>query len=209
MQPDGESAGRRGRVRHGSPLIDSYARLLPGRHIGRPLRECVGVAMKYDDEARNAALDCLAANEGDYRATSASTGISVGTLRRWARQARGPTRGEELTQLRAELVAFKAQAGAQQGTSDLAEDKALGWMHDRLLPRLIDDALQLSESIEAVIDDAPLNQRASALNQILDKVLKLLDILPRNEEPVLRVEFVDPDGTTHETPFWSRKDSDE
>ena len=72
---------------------------------------------------------------------------------------------------------------------------------------MIEDAIRLSESIEEVIDEAPLNQRATALNQMIDKIIKLSKELPQTGEQVIRIEFIDPDGTTHETPYWSRDHS--
>lgn len=164
---------------------------------------------KYDDETRNAALDCLAANEGDYEATSTALGISETTLRRWAKPEDEQVSGDALAALYEELAAIKAQIKARPMTAESEDDDLRVWLHDRLLPHLIDDAMALSASIKDVIDDAPLSQRAGALNQVLDKILKLSQLYPRNEEPVLRVEFVDPDGTTHDTPFWTKRDSGE
>ena len=160
--------------------------------------------MRYSDEERQAALDCLAANEGDFQRTSTDTGVSVRTLRKWARQAREDSSGGDLTQVRAQLAAYQQHLRDNPLPEDMLE--AAG---RRLMLSMIDDALRLSESIEEVIDDAPLNQRASALNQLIDKIIKLSKELPQTGEQVIRVEFIDPDGTAHETPYWSRSDPDE
>ena len=160
--------------------------------------------MRYSDEERQAALDCLAANEGDFQRTSADTGISVGTLRKWARRAREDSSGGDLTQVRAQLAAYQQHLRDNPLPEDMLE--AAG---RRLMLSMIDDALRLSESIEEVIDDAPLNQRASALNQLIDKIIKLSKELPQTGEQVIRIEYVWPDGTAHETPYWTRGHSDE
>ena len=72
---------------------------------------------------------------------------------------------------------------------------------------MLEDARQLAGSLQEVIDDAPLGQRATALNQLLDKILKIMALLPRQEEVLVRVEFQGEDGATHEAPPWAEADS--
>lgn len=88
-------------------------------------------------------------------------------------------------------------------------------MHDteqepllRLYTHLLDDALRLAESLEDVIDDAPLNQRVHALSQLIDKIIKLAAVLPRpaEAERVIRHEYRYADGTIHPTPPWADED---
>ncbi|MAS34873.1 MAG: hypothetical protein CL610_12755 [Anaerolineaceae bacterium] len=161
--------------------------------------------MRYSEEQRQAALDRLAANNGDYPQTSTETGVPVATLRRWAhgkKPAPPASRGDGLAQLRTQLAAYK------QAIRDRPEpDNLLERASTHLLLSMIEDAIRLSESIEEVIDEAPLNQRATALNQMIDKIIKLSKELPQTGEQVIRIEFIDPDGTTHETPYWSRDHS--
>ncbi len=157
--------------------------------------------MRYSDEERQAALDCLAANEGNYAQTSKQTGISVKTLKRWAQQE--ATSGDELRQLRVQLAAFRSQESTTRH-----EDPRLQFA-EKVLVILMDDAIRLADSIDEVIDDAPLNQRSAALNQLLGNIMKLMALLPPIEENVTRVEFIDCDDTAHETPYWSRNDPDE
>lgn len=79
-----------------------------------------------------------------------------------------------------------------------------------LLDELTGNALDLASSLGEVIDDAPLNQRAAALAQIIDRIMKLAALLPPPKtEQVFRIEYVDPDGSIHNAPFWARKDSEE
>lgn len=162
--------------------------------------------MRYSDERRHEALACLVANGGNFRKTAADTGISERTLRRWTRQA--PTPGDALRQLRDEFEVFKHRL-REDDRRDAEDDETMGWLRQRMLPTLIESALLLADTLDDV-DDAPLNQRATALNQVLGNILKLLDILPGIEEPILRVEFIDPtDGTAHDAPFWARDNTEE
>jgi hypothetical protein len=163
---------------------------------------------RYDDETQQATLDCLAANEGDYQATSDVTGVSVTTLRRWAKRENTPVYGDEVVRLRGELAGLKAKIEAQPLTSESAGDDMRAWLHNNVLPHLIEGALLLSSSIPEVIEQASLSQRVTALNQLLDKIMKLLALVPTYGEQVLRVEYVHPDGTIHGTPHWAEDDSE-
>ncbi|MCY3944696.1 MAG: hypothetical protein OXF44_00245 [Anaerolineaceae bacterium] len=151
--------------------------------------------MPYDAETRRAALACLAAQEGNYREASAATGISVSTLRRWARQKRQGYRSGAAAQQDANRPAPAPPGDPQQQLERL------------VLVDLLKDARQLAGSLQEVIDDAPLGQRATALNQLLDKILKIMALLPRQEEVLVRVEFQGEDGAAHEAPPWAGADS--
>ena len=151
--------------------------------------------MPYDAETRRAALACLAAQEGNYRKASAATGISVSTLRRWTRQEGGAKRKGAAAQQDAIRPAPAPPGDAQQQLERL------------VLVNMLEDARQLAGSLQEVIDDAPLGQRATALNQLLDKILRIMALLPRQEEVLVRVEFQGEDGATHEAPPWAGADS--
>ena len=151
--------------------------------------------MPYDAETRRAALACLAAQEGNYRKASAATGISVSTLRRWARQERRANRGDA------------AAPGGAIGPAPDRPGDAQQQLERLVLVNMLEDARQLAGSLQDVIDDAPLGQRATALNQLLDKILKIMALLPRQEEVLVRVEFQGEDGAAHETPPWAGADS--
>ena len=160
--------------------------------------------MPYSDEQRQAALDCLAASGGDFQQASAATGISPGTLRRWARQEPSASYDQELTALVDQLAAYKQHLLEQP-----MPDNPLERGGTVLMLSMLENAILLSESIQPVITDAPLNQRATALSQIIDKAIRLSKELPQTGEQVIRVEFIDPDGTAHPTPYWSRGHSDQ
>lgn len=152
--------------------------------------------MPYDAETRRAALACLAAQAGDYRKAGAATGISVSTLRRWARQESQENRsGAAAAPLAAARPPSAPQGDAQQQLERL------------VLVNMLEDARQLAGSLQEVIDDAPLGQRATALNQLLDKILKIMALLPRQEEVLVRVEFQGEDGAAHDAPPWAEADS--
>ncbi|MCY3719497.1 MAG: helix-turn-helix domain-containing protein [Anaerolineaceae bacterium] len=151
--------------------------------------------MPYDAETRRAALACLAAQEGNYRKAGAATGISVSTLRRWARQERQGCRSHAVAQQDAIGHAPAPPGDAQQQLEHL------------VLVNMLEDARQLAGSLQEVIDDAPLGQRATALNQLLDKILRIMALLPRQEEVLVRVEFQGEDGAAHEAPPWAGADS--
>ncbi len=139
------------------------------------------MARHYTEAEKAAALERLAASGGSFVRASRETGIPASTLRGWARKAGG--------------VCAPLPAGADA----LAQ----------LQQALIRDAVALALSLDEAIDDAPLGQRAAALNQLIDKILKLADRLPAGSEQVIRIEYGDPDGTTHQAPPWARDDPSE
>lgn len=57
------------------------------------------------------------------------------------------------------------------------------------------------------------NQRVAAfrvLMALIETVLKLEKWMPRDEKEgsVIRIEYIDPDGSIHQTPPWAREDSE-
>ncbi len=156
--------------------------------------------MRYSDTQRQAALDCLAANEGDFRRTSAETGITVRSLRKWMREAQ--VSGEKLIEIQKRLAALQQHIQINEAADPREQ------LRDTMLVNLIENAVPLSKSMNADIETATLAQKAAALNHILGMIFKLLELLPFREQ-VIRVEFLDEDGTTHKTPYWARKHSGE
>ena len=156
--------------------------------------------MHYSDEQRQAALDCLAANEGDFKRTTAETGITVRTLHKWAREAQANE--EELTEIQKRLAALQEYLSITQA------DDPREQLRDTVLVNLIQNAIPISMSMHTDIETATLAQKAAALNHILGMIFKLLELLPFREQ-VIRVEFIDADGTTHKTPYWARNHTGE
>jgi hypothetical protein len=72
-------------------------------------------------------------------------------------------------------------------------------------------AIQLIDGMEEAVPEAPLNQRVTMLKALIDGVLKLEARMPQEEEDgrVIRIEYVDPDGSIHQTPYWAREDSED
>ncbi|HLV35352.1 MAG TPA: hypothetical protein VKY59_09575, partial [Spirillospora sp.] len=96
--------------------------------------------MRYTDEERHAALDCLAANEGDYRRTSTQTGVSVRTLRKWARQEQ--VSAEEIWQLRQQIAAFQQYRQIEPPKNPREK------VRDALLERVGRDAIRLAGTMD-------------------------------------------------------------
>jgi hypothetical protein len=140
------------------------------------------MSKRYTDDERAQALERLDANRGDFHLTSAETGISVGTLRQWKR---------------------RSHKNAEQIVEESL--KYLKYLQEQL----IDNAVKLAESLEAATVDAPLNHRAAALGQLIDRIIKLAERIPQavQREQVIRIEYRDPDGSIHSTPYWARGDS--
>jgi transposase-like protein len=81
-----------------------------------------------------------------------------------------------------------------------------------LRERLIDNVMQLADSLDKAIDEAPLNQRAGALAQLVDRLIKLAEKLGSNEGQsgkVWTIEHKYPDGSRHPVPPWAGTDSEE
>ena len=182
----------------------------------------------YRPEIRAAALKCLEALDGSVALTSEISGIPTRTLNRWRREQRSRRQlareqllqeqdsaagaaekrrrqaEAQLRQLRQQRAARLDDSGARRaGRPDSPQAR----LEELALVQLLDEATHLADSLGEAIDDAPLGQRATALNQLLDKILRILALLPRQEEVLVRVEFQDPDGTAHSTPPWARDDS--
>ena len=94
--------------------------------------------------------------------------------------------------------------GPGLGVSDLPSEttEAFQTLHDKLLP--IADTLA-NRIIEA-IDDAPLNQRVTALSQLIDRITKLAALLPEPDD-----EDEDDDGKPFKIAFdvIPKEDSDD
>ncbi len=151
----------------------------------------------YSAARRKAALEYLATHGGNYQETSRATGIGHKTLSRWVQEA-------------GRAAALKR---TRESWKRETQEEARARLEQLALENMLQEALRLSASLGEAIEDAPLGQRATALNQLLDKILKVLALAQGNvaaqEEVRVRVEFQDTDGSLHETPFWARANSEE
>ncbi len=139
--------------------------------------------MPYTHEERQAALTQLKRRNYDYEQTSADTGVSRRTLKRWHDDART----KQLDALQEKIEDLHAQ--------------------------LAENALHLAQALDDSIDGAPLNQVSSALGVVVDRFLKVDDHIAQvkqaeNEtnEQVIRIEYQYPDSTIHHAPPWANPD---
>lgn len=136
------------------------------------------MSRRYTPEAKRQALAWLEANGANYAEASTQTGIPANTLRRWHEQ--------------------QLEAQAQSDVETL----------HCLRRKLIDGAHKLAASLDEVLAEAPLNQRAGALGIVIDRYLKLGEALPQEaQEQVIRIEYKYPDGSIHSVPPWARQNS--
>jgi transposase-like protein len=135
--------------------------------------------------------------------------------RRW----RAYTIDEKITALRV-LEANRGNLSVTSQQTGIPRGTLRGWRRqfgiktempvdlEQLRQRLIAEALELASHIHQAIHEAPLNHRAAALNQMLDKIFKLTELLEEEKAdelqeantPVLRIEYVDEYGQVHATP---------
>jgi hypothetical protein len=101
-------------------------------------------------------------------------------------------------------VSFLVSTGRKETFMSNPEERRM----KRVRRRLSLTAVKLMESLdEDTINAAPLNQRAAALGIVLDRLMKLHQTAEKSsEEEVLRIEYRDPDGSIHSTPYWARED---
>ena len=151
------------------------------------------MAQSYSSDERAVALRVLQRLEGNLSAASRETGISPRTLKRWAD-------GKS-------IAGKKDGGGNEPGNND-----DLYGQTKSLQASLLDTSLQLVQAMGERINDAPLNQLASALGMAVDRFLKLDEYIQQNAlaqgEQKLYVEYLYPDGSIHGSPPWARDDSE-
>lgn len=145
------------------------------------------MARRYTLTDQIAGLDAIDNANGDYETASAQTGYSPNRLRGWDKQRNDIRREQHLHEREQDARRM------QQICNQIAE-RAL-----RIVEEMDDET----------IANAPLNQLSSALGVLVDRYIKLQDLLPELEtEQVIRIEYYYPDGTTHSTPPWAETDSE-
>ncbi|MDX1992702.1 MAG: transposase [bacterium] len=119
----------------------------------------------------------------DVATISEATGIAVGTLRAWQRKHEQ----ERASHLRAEM--------------------------QRLEARLIESSHTLLDGLAAMVENAPLNQRATALGIFIDRCLKLQAATALHDAQtsgaIIRVEYLYPDGQVQQRPPWAEAASEQ
>lgn len=145
------------------------------------------MAKRYSQKEQRAAVARLLAEPGlSVRQLAAEMGVSASTLRRW-RQSYAPTPTPD------------------ESDAPLSSSQMIALLRERL----IKSAVTLASSLDEVVDKAPLNQRATALSQLIDKIIKLAEQLPVEHEQVIRIEYLHPDGSIRQRPPWAEDDSTE
>lgn len=145
------------------------------------------MAKRYSQKEQRAAVARLLAEPGlSVRQLAAEMGVSVSTLHRW-RQSYAPTPTPD------------------ESDAPLSSSQMIALLRERL----IKSAVTLASSLDEVVDNAPLNQRATALSQLIDKIIKLAEQLPVEHEQVIRIEYLHPDGSIRQRPPWAEDDSTE
>jgi len=138
----------------------------------------------HTDLEKQQILRCLVANNGDTQLTSIQTGVPVRTLRDWRMKYLPPEWRRQHFQ-----GAFPLADGRQFPPLPANESQALRDIQRRLMEMVN----RLSLSIDEVIDEAPLIQRAAALSQFIDRVIKISAQLPPDPQDYLIEDELDDD----------------
>ena len=117
---------------------------------------------RYSKEFKADAIRQLAVNGRNFRLTSSETGVHILTLRKWW--------------LEYQEVAAQTDAEIQS--------------LNHLRHELIENALRLARELRAANGSVTFSQRATALNQLMDKVIRLMDKLPEEEvEEMIHIAY--------------------
>lgn len=132
------------------------------------------MSRRYSDLERHLILQRFAANAFNITATSRETGVSERTLFRWQSKyfmSLTPqlTQSQEKPSLATLPQIPPLPESEQQALRDIQR-------------QLMEKVNRLSHSIDEAIDEAPLAQRAVALSQLIDRVIKLASYLPTNPQ---------------------------
>lgn len=143
----------------------------------------------YTDEEKRLVLDRLIANHGDVDLTVSQTGVPERTIARWKQTAQrdGSLRPMSMPPPMPPTDTLNSPpslAGEGPGVGVLSEE--ITERLTTLREEMLDAADTLSRSIISAIDEAPLNQRVTALSQLIDRIIKVATQLPNEEE----IEYV-------------------
>ncbi|MBI1281402.1 MAG: hypothetical protein GC179_24965 [Anaerolineaceae bacterium] len=143
----------------------------------------------YTDEEKRLVLDRLIANNYDVGLTADKFRLPTATIYRWMNAANVTKPVHSQLQQQHQLQHFENSdsprpEGEGQGVKvdSLPPEttEAFQALHDKLLILLN----TISDRIEEAIDDAPLNQRVSALSQLMNTISKIVALLPEEEEEI-------------------------
>ncbi|MBL8120790.1 MAG: transposase [Anaerolineae bacterium] len=125
---------------------------------------------QYSESAKQRIIDHLIANNGDVVITSRETGISDRTLLRW-RQEYGIQPPDSLSATTT-TTTTNAPTEIEIDLTPILD----------LRTQLITLAETLGQSVPEAIPEAPLNQRVAALAYIIDRLVKVNAMLPKEDD---------------------------
>lgn len=162
------------------------------------------MSRRYALDHKALVLAILQKNGGDVQLTSQQTGVPARTLRDWRRQSLGvppPSIFPPPPPHSPSPLVEEEQAGEEEQPDP--RDQFF-----QLRELMMREALTLATSLASDMAHTPVSQRASALTRLVDRILRLDDVLPRNwPEMVIRHEYHYPDGTLHDVPPWQSEDT--
>jgi hypothetical protein len=139
----------------------------------------------YTDVEKRLVLDRLIANHGDVARTAAETGVSDRAIYTWRTE---PKFADLISPLLPHLPHISHDDTLNSPPSLAGEGPGVGVLSEEITERLttlreemLDAADTLSRSIISAIEEAPLNQRVTALSQLIDRIIKLATQLPNEE----------------------------
>ncbi len=157
------------------------------------------MSRRYDPAFKTEILRQLDANGGNVALTVLQTGVPRRTLFRWK------TQRDLVPQMPPLPVLPQVPSLIDEKEGEAVEDlqETLSDLQRDLLKQI----RHLIKTMRPSIDSAPLNQRVVAFSMLVDRFLMLQHHLAQSspsEEQIIRFEFMDPDGSIHDTPQWSR-----
>ncbi len=139
---------------------------------------------RYTSAEKKAALDCLRRNGGNVAQTSTETGVPERTLYSWRRK---------------EMQRPPVAPPAIPADLDLDDADALIQLRRQIMAYVAD----LGPSLVTGLDLLTPYQRALTVRQLLEQLSLIDSLIPAHaRENVTRVEFVNPDGSVSDKPFW-------
>jgi transposase-like protein len=155
---------------------------------------------RYTPEEKAEALALLQANRGNIALTHVQTTVPERTLRHWRRQ--------QWLKQQAQLP-LPPPTPPRQQQEDLPEFEddatALKFLREQIIQELLQVAVSLKDSFSVTTP----YQRVLVLSQLLDRLIKLDNYIPRTEhEQVIRIEYQYPDGLIYDRPPWADRDGE-
>ena len=151
---------------------------------------------RYSETFKREVLTRVEADPSDLVAIARELDVPSSTIHSWRRRA----------------AAKEAAARATAEEPSLTEPD-LALLDGRLRQLMVDATYALALAIRDSTGSAPLNQLATAFGLMIDRLLRLdaLAVLAAQapapgDEQVIRIEYLDPDGSVHKSPPWARGD---